>query len=46
MKSRKADGSEVTVTELLELAKTAAFNALLRGLKEMNIPNSTLAGCK
>lgn len=27
----KADGSEVTVGELLELARTAAFNALLRG---------------
>lgn len=27
----KADGSEVTVSELLELARTAAFNALLRG---------------
>jgi adenine-specific DNA methylase len=30
-KVEKADGSEVTVAELLELAKTAAFNALLRG---------------
>lgn len=27
----KADGSEVSVGELLELARTAAFNALLRG---------------
>ena len=27
----KADGSEVTVGELLELARTAAFNALLSG---------------
>lgn len=27
----KADGSEVTVAELLELAKLSAFNALLRG---------------
>lgn len=27
----KADGSEVTVGELLKLARTAAFNALLRG---------------
>lgn len=32
-KVEKADGSEVTVTELLELAKTAAFNALLRGFE-------------
>lgn len=30
-KVEKADGSEVTVAELLELAKTAAFNALLKG---------------
>lgn len=29
----KADGSEVTVGELLELARTAAFNALLRGFE-------------
>ena len=27
----KADGSEVTIGELLELVRTAAFNALLRG---------------
>ena len=27
----KADGSEVTVSELLDLARTAAFNALLHG---------------
>ena len=32
-KVEKADGSEVTVAELLELAKTAAFNALLRGFE-------------
>lgn len=29
----KADGSEVSVGELLELARTAAFNALLRGFE-------------
>lgn len=29
----KADGSEVTVGELLELARTAAFNALLSGFE-------------
>ena len=32
-KVEKADGSEVTVAELLELAKTAAFNALLKGFE-------------
>jgi putative DNA methylase len=30
-KVEKADGSEVTVAELLELAKESAFNALLKG---------------
>ena len=36
----KADGSEVTVGELLELARTAAFNALLSGFDTMqpNLP--------
>ena len=32
-KVEKADGCEVTVAELLELAKTAAFNALLKGFE-------------
>jgi adenine-specific DNA methylase len=30
-KVEKADGSEVTVTELLEMARESAFNALLKG---------------
>ena len=29
----KADGSEVTVMELLEIARTSAFNALLKGVQ-------------
>lgn len=32
-KVEKADGSEVTVAELLELAKNTAFNTLLRGFE-------------
>jgi putative DNA methylase len=32
-KVEKADGSEVSVSELLELSKEAAFNALLRGFE-------------
>ena len=32
----KADGSEVTVAELLELAKLSAFNALLRGFEGLD----------
>ena len=32
----KADGSEVTVGELLELAKLSAFNALLRGFEGLD----------
>lgn len=42
----KADGSEVTVGELLELARTAAFNALLSGFDgdEYTRPVSISAG--
>ena len=29
----KSDGSEVTVAELLEMARNAAFNALLKGVQ-------------
>lgn len=29
----KADGSEVTIAELLEMARTSAFNALLKGIQ-------------
>lgn len=32
-KVEKADGSEVTVAELLEMARESAFNALLKGFK-------------
>lgn len=42
----KADGSEVTVGELLELARTAAFNALLSGFDGDEYTVSISFGCR